>query len=524
MKKSLTTCPDTPSGTILGIELGSTRIKAVLMDESYHILATGGSTWASRYENGIWTYDLDQAWAGLKDALSQICQQGENHRCVLGAGVSAMMHGYLAFDQNWDLLVPFRTWQNTNTREASEALTQLLHYNIPQRWSVAHLYQALIHHENHVPRIAHITTLAGYIHYMLTGENVLCVDDASGMFPINPQGTDYDPDMLEKVQTLMNPYDMPWTLRQLLPDVLPAGSPAGHLTQEGSRLLGCLLPPGIPFAPPAGDGGTGMVATNSVAERTGNVSAGTSVFADIVLEKPLRGLYPEIDNVTTPTGKPVAEIHCNNGTADMNTWVSLLAEAIGLFQPEVSMDTLFTRLYEKSLEGQPDCGGMVAVNYLTGECITHLDRGHPMVIRRPDSKLTLANFLRGQLYATFATLRIGFDLLAQEGVQIDSIMGHGGVFKTPGVGQRYLAAACRTSVTCMETAGEGGPYGMALLTAYMLRKAPGQSLEDFLERQVFAQTNTTTLAPQPQDVEGFDRYLDGFCRCLQLEELADEIL
>lgn len=505
---------------IVGIELGSTRIKAVLMDTQYRILATGGSTWASQYENGIWTYDLKQAWAGLKAALGEAWQQAGTGHPVLGAGVSAMMHGYLAFDKDWNLLVPFRTWQNTNTREASEELTRLLKYNIPQRWSVAHLYHALRNAEPHVAQMAHITTLAGYIHHMLTGENVLCVDDASGMFPINDQGTDYDEQMLEKVQALFDGYHMPWKLRQLLPDVLVAGDPAGRLTAAGEALLDGLLPSGIPLAPPAGDGGTGMVATNSVGVRTGNVSAGTSVFADIVLEKPLRGLYPEIDNVTTPAGLPVAEIHCNNGTADMNTWVALLGEAIALFYPEVPTDMLYTKLYEKSLEGQPDCGGTVTVNYQNGECITHLDVGHPLILRRPGSKLTLANFLRSQLYAAFATLRLGFDLLEQEQVRIDRIMGHGGVFKTPGVGQRYLAAACKTYVTCMDTAGEGGPYGMALLTAYLLQKAEGETLEDFLSGRVFAGVKTTVAEPKAEDMAGYAEFLKGFSQCMQLEDMA----
>lgn len=524
MEKSQTNPCSAASGAILGIELGSTRIKAVLMDPSYRILATGGSTWASRYENGIWTYDLEQAWTGLQSALEQLWQNAGQRIPVLGAGISAMMHGYLAFDENWNLLVPFRTWQNTNTRAASEELTELLQYNIPQRWSVAHLYHALRNAEPHVSKVAHITTLAGYIHYKLTGENALCVDDASGMFPINAEGTDYDAVMLDKVQALFDKYEMPWKLRQLLPDVLGAGAPAGRLSEVGSGMLHGLLAPGVPFAPPAGDGGTGMVATNSVAVRTGNVSAGTSIFADIVLEKPLKGLYPEIDNVTTPTGKPVAEIHCNNCTADMNAWVAMFSEFAAMFHVDISTNDLFTGLYRKSLEAEPDCGGIVAVNYLAGECITHLDEGFPMVIRRPGSRMNLANFIRAQLYATFATLRIGFDLLAQENVEIDCIMGHGGVFKTPGVGQRYLAAACQTNVTCMETAGEGGPYGMALLTAYMLQKQPEETLEDFLNQRVFVNTSTTTVEPECEYVEGYSKFLKSFADCLKLEQLAEQLL
>ena len=504
----------------LGIELGSTRIKAVLMDGRFAPIASAGYTWASRYENGIWTYDLALVWEGLSRVLAEL--KVPEGTVIRSAGVSAMMHGYLAFDKDWNLLVPFRTWQNTTTRQASEALTELLHSNIPQRWSVAHLYQALLNGEEHVPQVAHLTTLAGYVHFLLTGENVLCVDDASGMFPINPAGTDYDETMLEKTQKLLDEYHMPWKLRELLPGVLPAGVPAGKLTREGAARLGNTLEPGVPFAPPAGDGGTGMVATNSVAVHTGNVSAGTSIFADIVLEKPLKGLYPEIDNVTTPTGRPVAEIHCNNCTNDMNVWVSMLGETARLFGANLDTNELYTRLYQKSLEADPDCGGVVSVNYLAGECITHLDQGFPLVLRSPDSRMNLANFLRAQLYATFATLRIGFDLLAQENVTIENLMGHGGVFKTPGVGQRYLAAACEVPVTCLTTAGEGGPYGMALLAAFMILRQEGESLEAFLQNRVFADAASTTCQPLPEDVAGYRRFLSRFTSCLELERVLDE--
>lgn len=502
----------------LGIELGSTRIKAVLMDGGFAPIASAGYTWASRYENGIWTYDLAQVWEGLSQVLAELKAKTPGGISVRSAGVSAMMHGYLAFDEDWNLLVPFRTWQNTTTRQASEALTELLHSNIPQRWSVAHLYQALLNGEEHVPQVAHLTTLAGYVHFLLTGENVLCVDDASGMFPINPAGTDYDEAMLEKTQKLLDEYHMPWKLRELLPGVLPAGVPAGKLTQAGAARLGNTLEAGLLFAPPAGDGGTGMVATNSVAVHTGNVSAGTSIFADIVLDQPLKGLYPEIDNVTTPTGRPVAEIHCNNCTNDMNVWVSMLAETARLFGANPDTNELYTRLYEKSLEADPDCGGVVSVNYLAGECITHLDQGFPLVLRNPDSRMNLANFLRAQLYATFATLRIGFDLLAQENVTIENLMGHGGVFKTPGVGQRYLAAACEVPVTCLTTAGEGGPYGMALLAAFMTLRRENETLEEFLANRVFTNAASTTQQPLPEDVAGYRRFLSRFTACLVLEQ------
>lgn len=515
---------DKSTNAYLGIELGSTRIKAVIMDDSFQPRASGGFTWASSYEKGVWTYDLNLAWQGLRSALGELKKKTPEGLIIRSAGVSAMMHGYLAFDKDWKLLVPFRTWQNTNTREASERLTEALHYNIPQRWSVAHLYQALLNGEEHVTQIAHITSLAGYIHYMLTGENVLCVDDASGVFPINPEGTDYSASMLEKTQSILDEFRMPWKLRDLLPQVKPAGARGGRLTRSGAEMLGNELEAGLPFAPPAGDGGTGMAATNSVAVRTGNVSAGTSIFADIVLEKPLEGLYPEIDNVTTPTGRPVAEIHCNNCTNDMNAWVSVLGETASLFGAETTQNDLYTALYKKSLEGDPDCGGIVSLNYMAGECITHLDQGYPLVIRNPDSKMNLANLIRSQLYATFATLRIGFDLLKQENVVIENLMGHGGVFKTPGVGQRYLAAACETPVTCLTTAGEGGPYGMALLAAYMNLRQPEESLEDFLNRRVFARASAQTQQPLEEDVAGYRRYLERFTKCLALEQRAQGLL
>lgn len=512
------------TGAILGIELGSTRIKAVLMDESHQIIASGGSTWNSCYENGIWTYDLEQAWSGLRETLAQIWSHIHGNMPVLGAGVSAMMHGYLAFDENWNLLVPFRTWQNTNTREASEELTRLLNYNIPQRWSIAHLYHAVKNGEAHVGRVAHITTLAGYIHHALTGENVLCVDDASGMFPINPQGTDFDEGMLNTVQGLLDAYHLPWKLRQILPTVLGAGTFAGNLTGEGSALVCGFLPEGTPFAPPAGDGGTGMVATNSVAPKTGNVSAGTSIFADIVLERPLQNLHPEIDNVTTPTGKPVAEIHCNNCTADMNAWVAVFAEFAELFGMKIATNDLYEGLYRKSLEAEADAGGIITNNYLAGECITHLDKGIPMVLRPAESRFNLANLMRSQLYSTFATLRIGMDLLRQENVHIESIMAHGGVFKTPGVGQAYLAAAMGVAVTCMDMAGDGGPYGMALLTAYMLQRCPNETLEDYLMQRIFAKSKVITVSPNPEYVAGYEKYMKSFTDCLSLQQIACRLL
>ena len=506
--------------TCLGIELGSTRIKAVAVDEGFKPVSSGDCTWASRYENGVWTYPLEEVWAGLKTALSKV----EHRETVSAMGVSAMMHGYLAFDRDWNLLTPFRTWQNTITGPAAAELTELFGFNIPQRWSIAHLYQAVLNGEDHVSKIAHITTLAGYVHHMLTGVNAVGVGEASGMFPIDSAALDYDAAMLAKFGRLPKIRDLPWKLEDLLPKVLMAGEAAGSLTEAGSALLDGLLPAGIPFAPAEGDAGTGMTATNAVAPRTGNVSAGTSVFSMVVLEKPLTKVYGEIDLVTTPAGAPVAMVHCNNCTNDTNAWVNVLKETAQLFGACPDAGELYTRLYEKSLEGDPDCGGVLVCNYLAGEGVTHMDAGRPLVARTPETKFTLANFFRAQLYATMSTLKIGMDILAGEGVAIDSLTGHGGLFKTPVVGQSYLAAACNAPVTCMETAGEGGPYGMALLASYMLQKTEGENLEDFLSNKVFAGASGTTIRPDPACVEGFNAYIQRYKALLEVEKTAAAVL
>ena len=506
--------------TYLGVEFGSTRIKAVAIDEKHNPVSSGDYTWASTYENGIWTYDLNEVWTGLKTALSGI----ENRKSIAAMGISGMMHGYLAFDKEWNLLTPFRTWQNTITSQAAAELTELFDFNIPQRWSIAHLYQAILNGEEHVPQIAHITTLAGYVHYMLTGVNSIGIGEASGMFPIDSEKLCYDEVMLAKFDALVASRDLPWKLADILPKVLLAGENAGHLTESGTDLLDGLLLPGIPFAPAEGDAGTGMTATNAVAPRTGNVSAGTSIFSMVVLERPLQKVYEEIDQVTTPTGKPVAMVHCNNCTNDSNAWVSVLKETANLFGAEPCNGEVYTKLYEKSLEGDPDCGGVLVCNYLAGEGVTHLDEGRPMVVRRPNSKFTLANFFRATLYSTMSTLKIGMDILAEEKVAIDSLTGHGGLFKTPVVGQRFMAAACNAPVTCMETAGEGGPYGMALLAAYMANKVEGEHLEDYLSAHVFVDTKGTTLAPDPADVEGFNKYIQSYTTLLDVERKAVEAL
>ncbi len=502
--------------TYLGVEFGSTRIKASAIDEGFRPVSSGDYTWQSSQIDGVWTYALEEAWQGLKIAVGQI----ENRDQIAAVGISAMMHGYLAFDSDWNLLVPFRTWQNTITAAAAEELTKLFNFNIPQRWSIAHLYQAILNKEPHVKDIAHITTLAGYIHHALTGVNAVGIGDASGMFPIDSKTGLYNEEMLAKFEDLAK--DQPWNIRDILPKVLTAGDNAGYLTKEGAALLDGLLPVGVPFAPPEGDAGTGMTATNSIAPCTGNVSAGTSIFSMVVLEKPLSQVYPELDIVTTPTGRDVAMVHCNNCTSDMDAWVRIMSETLKLYGAAVTTNDLYTNLYRKSLEGDVDCGGILVYNFMAGESVVHLDSGIPLVARRPGSSFTLANFLRAQLYTTMSTLKVGMDILAKENVRIDRLTGHGGLVKTPGVGQKYLAAACTTPVTCMATAGEGGAYGMALLAAYM--DHPETSLDKFLNDCVFADAKAVTMEPCAEDVDGFNRYLDGFKAGLEVEKKATEVL
>ena len=504
--------------TYLGIELGSTRIKAVAIDDDHRPVSSGDYTWASNFKDGIWTYELDEAWRGINSALKSI----ENCVSIKAMGISAMMHGYLAFDKDWNLLVPFRTWQNTVTAVAATELTNVFGFNIPQRWSIAHLYQAVLNGEEHVNRIAHITTLAGYVHYRLTGVNAVGVGEASGIFPIDSENLCYDQIMVEKFNALISKYHLPWKLEDVLPSVLVAGEKAGSLTESGAKLLGGMLPVGISFAPPEGDAGTGMVATNAVAPGTGNVSAGTSIFSMVVLENPLKNIYEEIDMVTTPTGKPVAMVHCNNCTNDSNAWASILKETAGLFGTEPADGDLYRKLYEKSLEGDPDCGGVLVCNYMAGEGITHFDTGRPLVVRTPDAKFTLANFFRATLYSTMATLKLGMDILSKENVCIHSLTGHGGLFKTPVVGQKYMAAACNAPVTCMETAGEGGAYGMALLAAYTAKKAENETLEDYLNKKVFTDISKTSLHPNEADVKGFQAYIEKYRQLLKVEQAATD--
>lgn len=518
--------------TALGIEFGSTRIKAVLVDDKNNLIGIGGHSWENKYENGVWTYSLDDIWGGLQDCYSQLAQNvkdkyGVTIETVGSIGFSAMMHGYMAFDKEGELLVPFRTWRNSTTGEAAEKLIEVFQYNIPLRWSIAHLYQAILNGEDHVKEVAYFTTLAGYIHWKLTGVKALGIGDASGMFPIDIQKKDFNEEMVQKFDELVAEKNFSWKLRNIMPKVMVAGEEAGVLTEEGARLLdeSGNLEAGIPLCPPEGDAGTGMAATNSVAKRTGNVSAGTSIFAMIVLEKELRKVYPEIDLVTTPDGSLVAMVHANNCTSDLNAWVSIFREFAESFGIEVDMNRLFGVLYNKALEGDADCGGLLAYGYLSGEFITGVDEGRPLFVRSPESKFNLANFMRVNLFTALGAIKVGMDLLLkEEDVAIDSILGHGGLFKTKGVGQRILAAAINAPVSVMDTAGEGGPWGVALLAAYMKNKAEGESLEDYLAKKVFAGNAGSRMEPDPKDVEGYEVFIERYKKGIAIEKAALESL
>ena len=514
---------------VLGIEFGSTRIKAVLIGEDHAPIATGAHDWENMLVDGIWTYSLDMIWEGISDCYSKMAQDakekyGVTIKKLAAIGISGMMHGYLPFDKNGALLTPFRTWQNTVTGEAAGILTRSFGFNIPQRWSAAHLYQAILDAEAHVERVDFITTLAGYVHWMLTGQRCVGVGEASGIFPV--LNGDYNGDMLAKFDELARGRGFRKPLRDILPAVMTAGEFAGSLTAEGAALLDetGALKPGVPFCPPEGDAGTGMTATNAVAARTGNVSAGTSVFAMVVLEKPLNKVYTEIDMVATPDGHDVAMVHCNNCSSDMNAWAGILREAAGLFGASPDTGEFFTKLYNASLSAEDDCGGLLVYNLVSGEPVIGIDEGRPMVLRSPDSRFTLANFMRAQLYSAFAALRTGMDILKNEGVAIDSLTGHGGVFKTPGVAQKYLAAAVGSPVSCMDTAGEGGPYGMALLAGYMLRRSEKESLGSYLENRVFKNCSRTVMPPDAAVAAGFDAYIARYKKALPAEISAAETL
>lgn len=511
----------------LGIEFGSTRIKAVLINDKCEVLSSGGFTWENRLENGVWTYHTDEIWSGLQAAYSEL---NEDVKSKTGAYIeslgsicfSAMMHGYLPFDKDDNLLVPFRTWRNTITGEAAAKLTDLFGFNIPQRWSIAHLYQAILNGEDHVKDIAHFNTLAGYVHFKLTGKKVLGIGDASGMFPIDSTVNNYDEDMLNKFSALPEVKKYSWDIKDILPEVIPAGADAGCLTEEGAALLDKThtLKAGVPLAPPEGDAGTGMVATNSVTVRTGNVSAGTSIFAMVVLEKALKNVYEEIDMVTTPAGMPVAMVHCNNCCTDLDYWVNVLYDFAKRAGSALSKPQVYDLLYNSALEGDGDCGGLVNFNYFSGEPVSHTEDGRPLFVRAQGASFTLPNFFRAQIYSTMATLKIGMKILENEGVKIDKLYGHGGLFKTPVVGQRLMAGAVNAPVSVMTTAGEGGAWGAAVLANYLLNNSA--PLEEHLEKSVFASCESTTEHPDEKDVQGFEEYMKLYEKALACEKAAYE--
>lgn len=514
---------------ILGIELGSTRIKAVLIDQENKPIAQGSHTWENQLVDGLWTYSIEAIWSGLQDCYADLRSNIKNLygnveiENLAAIGVSAMMHGYMPFNEKEEILVPFRTWRNTNTGRAAAALSELFVYNIPLRWSISHLYQAILDNEAHVKDIKFLTTLAGYVHWQLTGEKVLGIGDASGMLPIDPTTHNYSAEMVAKFDNLIAPKEYSWKLEDILPKVLSAGENAGVLTPEGSKMLDASghLKAGIPVCPPEGDAGTGMVATNAVKQRTGNVSAGTSSFSMIVLEKDLSKPYDMIDMVTTPDGSLVAMVHCNNCTSDLNAWVNLFKEYQELLGIPVNMDEIYSKLYNIALTGDTDCGGLLSYNYISGEPVTGLAEGRPLFVRSANDKFNLANFMRTHLYASVGVLKIGNDILFnEEKVKVDRITGHGGLFKTKGVGQRVLAAAINSPISVMETAGEGGAWGIALLGSYLVNNEKKQSLADFLDENVFVGDAGVEISPVPEDVAGFNAYIENYKAGLPIEEAA----
>lgn len=512
---------------VLGIEFGSTRIKAVLIDGNNKPIAQGNHEWENQLVDGLWTYSIDAVWQGLQDCYAHLrddvkVRYGVEIENLAAIGISAMMHGYMAFDKGGNILVPFRTWRNTNTGAAARELSSLFNYNIPLRWSISHLYQCILNNDEHVGNIDFQTTLAGYVHWQLTGRKVLGVGDASGMIPVDPATKTYDAGMVEKFNSLIAPKGYGWKLQDIFPQVLVAGEDAGKLTEEGARKLDPSghLKSGIPFCPPEGDAGTGMVATNAVEQRTGNVSAGTSSFSMVVLEKPLTKAYEPIDMVTTPDGSLVAMVHCNNCTSDINAWVGLFREFQELMGQPVDMNELYGRLFNQALEGDADCGGLMSFNYVSGEPITSCAEGRPLFVRSASDRFNLANFMRAHLYGAIGVLKLGNDiLLREENIRIDRIMGHGGYFKTKGVGQRFLAAALGTPISVMETAGEGGAWGIALLAAYVV-SGQGASLSEWLQEQVFADSMGEEIVPTAEEIAGFNAYMENYKACLSIEQTA----
>lgn len=501
----------------LGIELGSTRIKSVLIDaENYQPVAVGGHNWENRLENGVWTYHLSDIWQGIAASYADLKKSyGKKITSLSGIGVSAMMHGYLPINKDGDLMTEFRTWRNTSTGEAAEILRNRFGHNIPLRWSIAHLYQAILNGESHVNDIDLITSLAGYVHLKLTGEKVLGIGDASGIFPVDSAVGNYNASMVDSFDELIADKKFKWKLTDIMPRALNAGTEAGKLTAEGAKLLDPSgdLQAGVPFCPPEGDAGTGMVATNSVAVRTGNISAGTSIFAMAVLEKPLSKVYPELDIVMTPDGKPVAMVHCNNGTSDLDGWVQVFSEISG-----IPASRLYEKLYKSALEGDADGGGLVACNYLSGEHSTGFEEGRPLFVRLPDSKFTMANFARTMLMSSMASLKMGMGILADENVKLDRLLGHGGIFKTKGVAQKIMAGALNTPIAVMETAGEGGAWGIALLAAYM--GSSTIAFDEFLNKKVFDKLASECVQPDPKDITGFDLFMKRYEACLKIERTA----
>jgi sugar (pentulose or hexulose) kinase len=516
---------------VLGIEMGSTRIKAVLIDTNNMPIASGGHGWENTLDDGVWTYPLGEVWAGIQSSFADLQKHVQEQydvplKRVKAIGMSGMMHGYMVFDAEGNQLVPFRTWRNNMTGRASEELTELFNHPVPQRWSIAHLYQSVLNQEEHVGRIAHMTTLAGYVHWKLTGQQVMGIGEASGMFPIDIKTQDFNVALAEQFDAHIESKGYGWKVKDLLPKVLDAGEPAGTLTEEGAKLLDPAghLESGIPLCPPEGDAGTGMVATNSVAVRTGNVSAGTSVFAMLVLEKELSKAHHEIDLVTTPDGKLVGMAHSNNCSSDLDAWIGLFGQAAEAMGAEFSTPVLYDKLLGLALDGDPDCGGLLSFGYISGEHMTGFSEGRPLFVRSSDSHFTLANFVRSHMFAALCALRTGLNILMdEEQVKVDEIRGHGGFFKTPEVGQRIMAAATGAPVSILETAGEGGAWGIALLASYMTRENRDQSLPDFL-KQVFAESMGEAVKPDPSDVAGFDQFFERYHKGLAIERAAVESL
>lgn len=510
----------------LGIEFGSTRIKAVLIDDKFNPIATGSHNWENKLVNGIWTYSLDDIWNGLQDAYSELnddvlAKYDVKIKKLSSIGFSAMMHGYLPFDKDGNQLAEFRTWRNTITSESSEKLTKLFNFNIPQRWSIAHLYQAILNVEEHVKDISYLTTLAGYVHWKLSGKKVVGIGEASGMFPIDSATNAYDSEMIDKFDNLKEVSDLGLKLSDILPEVLKAGDNAGLLTEEGALLIDPTgtLEPGSVLCPPEGDAGTGMVATNSVRVKTGNVSAGTSIFSMIVLDKLLSKVYEEIDMVTTPSGKPVAMVHCNNCCTDLDYWINLFIEFSHLSGSNLTKVQIYDMLYNAALEGDKACGGIVTFNYFSGEPVTKFSSGRPLFMRTENADFNLANFMRAQIYSTMAVLKIGMEILENEKVEIDTLMGHGGLFKTELVGQKLMAGAMNTPVAVMETAGEGGAWGIAILAKYSADNTD-ETLEDYLDNRVFLKYKSAVVQPDSNDVKGFADYMKLYKKAISVEEAA----